>query len=205
MPFKKVFFMLVMIMGNVYGQSSENCFIAKENGKIIKQVGDCNKRYSPFSTFKIALALMGFDVGILKSAEEPRLQFTDEIKERFGSPNKLPIMQLWYRAHTPTTWMRYSVVWFSQEITQKLGPEKFQEYTKKLNYGNADVSGTSRKNDGIFNAWLGSSLAISALEQVEFIEKLNSRNLPISKNAQENTINLLVQGVVCEKLPPNLS
>ncbi|AIK96031.1 penicillin-binding transpeptidase domain-containing protein [Candidatus Odyssella acanthamoebae] len=172
--------------------SSDDCFIAKENGKIVKQEGPCTKRHSPFSTFKVPLALMGFDAGILKSAEEPLIEFRNDIKERLGAPNKFPIMLLWPRAQTPTTWMRYSVVWYSQEITQTLGFEKFQEYTQKLNYGNADTSGTSGKNDGIFNSWLGSSLQISALEQVEFMEKLSKRELPLSKEAQENTINLIV-------------
>lgn len=189
---KNIFIIFMTVMGAACAHPSKNCFIAKENGKIVKQEGECTKRHSPFSTFKIPLALMGFDAGILKSSQEPLMEFSNEIQTRFGRPDKFPIMRLWPRAHTPETWMRYSVVWYSQEITQKLGMEKFKEYTQKLTYGNADVSGNQGKNDGIYNAWLGSSLQISALEQVEFIEKLSKRELDISKEAQENTINLIV-------------
>lgn len=191
MAIKKLFIVLGMIILSVQAHSLDNCFIAKEDGKVIQQVGDYTKRHSPFSTFKVPLALMGFDAGLLKSSQEPLLDFTHKIQTRFGRPDKFPIQLLWPRPQTPETWMRYSVVWYSQEITQLLGQEKFKEYTKKLNYGNADVSGNPNKNDGLFSAWLGSSLQISALEQVEFMEKLSTRELPLSQNAQEKTIDLI--------------
>lgn len=60
-----------------------------------------------------------------------------------------------------------------------------------MNYGNRDVSGMPGQNDELLNSWLGSSLQISALEQVEFMEKLSKRELPFSKAAQENTIKLI--------------
>lgn len=128
---------------------------------------------------------------MLKSSKEPSMKFSNGTKASFGCPDKLPIMLFWPRTQTLETWMEYSVVWFSQEITRKLGMEKFKEYTKKLNYGKADVFGNPGKNDGVFRAWLGSSLLISPLEQVEFIEKLSKGELPISKEAQEKTINLI--------------
>jgi beta-lactamase class D len=41
------------------------------------------------------------------------------------------------------------------------------------------------KNDGLLNSWLGTSLQISPLEQVEFLEKLLANELAISTQAQE--------------------
>jgi beta-lactamase class D len=176
---------------SVSAEGIKDCFIAKENGKIVTQKGQCTVRHSPFSTFKIPIALMGFETGILRSSSEPLIPFSQEIKKRFGCSIEFPIQQFWYRAQTPRTWMKYSVVWYSQEITKRLGMETLKEFTKMLNYGNADVLGNPGKNDGLLNAWLGSSLQISPLEQVNFIEKLSKRELPFSKNSQENTIKLI--------------
>lgn len=175
-------------------QASENCFIAKENGRIIKKIGRCDQRRSPYSTFKIPLALMGFDSGILKTPQKPVIQFSAAIKQNLGSlydPEHYPIMLLWSRDQTPTTWMKYSVVWYSQEITKTLGMEKLKDYVDKFNYGNRDVSGTPGKNDGLKKAWINSSLEIKPLEMMAFIEQLSKKALPVSQAAQENTIKII--------------
>ena len=44
---------------------AKECFIVSKNNKLIHVEGDCDKRYPPCSTFKIAISLMGFDAGIL--------------------------------------------------------------------------------------------------------------------------------------------
>ena len=49
-----------------------------------------------------------------------------------------------------------------------------QEYIDKIGYGNKDISG------GLTTFWLGSSLQISALEQVDLLNKLYSGQLPFS-------------------------
>lgn len=160
-----------------------DCFIAKEGGKYLIQEGkNCNIRYSPASTFKIALAAIGYDSGILKDANRPILK-----------PQK-PVTFLsdyWSGEKTPSDWMKYSVVWYSQSITEKLGMDKFQNYVDKLNYGNKDLSGNIGLNDGLTQSWLSSSLLISPSEQISFIEKLAKNELPLSVEAQIKTKNIL--------------
>ena len=57
----------------------------------------------------------------------------------------------------------------------RIGPERMQEYIDKIGYGNKDISG------GLTTFWLGSSLQISALEQVDLLSnKLYSGQLPFS-------------------------
>ncbi|MBS0289548.1 MAG: class D beta-lactamase [Proteobacteria bacterium] len=173
----------------------EHCFIAKENGQIVKQIGNCEQRHSPCSTFKVPLAVIGFETNILTSPYEPTFYFTEEIKKvlaPYYAPDKYPMMLFFERNHTPATWMQYSVIWYSQEITKKLGMEKLKVNLKKLNYGNQDISGNPGKNDGLLSSWIYSSLQISPLEQVNFIEKLSNRTLPFSKSAQENTVKIIV-------------
>lgn len=172
----------------------DRCFVAKENGKFVKQEGNCEKRHSPFSTFKIPIALMGFDSSILDTPQKPLLEFTPEIRKQFApwyNPQKYPIMLYSARAQTPETWMKYSVIWYSQYVTQKLGMDKFQYYLNLFDYGNKDASGTPQKNDGTLSSWLDNSLQISPLEQVSFLEKLSNRSLPVSKQAQEKTIAIM--------------
>jgi beta-lactamase class D len=165
-----------------------SCFIAKENSKVFIKSGDCTTRYSPCSTFKIALALIGYDIGILKDEIHPKWQFKPEYEA---------FLESWKDPQNPMTWMKNSCVWYSQVLTKELGMKKFQDYVKKLNYGNQDISGDKGKNNGLTNSWLSSSLEISPEEQVLFLEKLLSSKLPVSSHAQTMTRNI----VYVEDLP----
>lgn len=191
---KNIFILTVTLLTSFHLKASEDCFIAKENEKIVKKIGKCDERHSPFSTFKLPIALMGFDYGILINSRKPLIKFSHDIEAHFigyFDPVKYPGQLFSLRAQTPKTWMQYSVIWYSQYITQKLGMRKFQEYLNKLEYGNMNALGTPQKNDGLLNSWIRSSLKISPLEQVNFIEKLNQKNLHVSRKAQENTINII--------------
>lgn len=132
---------LVLCASNAF--ASELCFIAKENGKVLKSEGDCATPYAPESTFKIPLSLIGFDFGILKSASNPSWSLPE------GTD---PYINVCKGDHNPLTWMRDSCLWYSRILTTKLGMKKFQDYVTKFSYGNMDLSG------GLTNAWISSSL-----------------------------------------------
>ena len=168
---------------------THSAFIAKQNRRIIKAVGKCDDRQAPYSTFKVALALMGFDAGILERRDSPKWSFKEEYEKNFQNwyTREKGLKYNWCQDHTPATFMKYSVVWFSHQITERLGKDKFQDYISKLTYGNQDVSGTPGKNDGLLNSWLGTSLEISPREQVEFLEKLLVNQFDLSREAQEKT------------------
>lgn len=91
-----------------FAHASDSCFIAKENGKIISSEGDCITAYSPQSTFKIALSLIGFDSGILGSEESPTWPLPKEIN---------PNINVCKVDHNPRTWLRDSCVWYSNILT----------------------------------------------------------------------------------------
>lgn len=171
-------------------QLAHSAFIAKQNGAIIKEIGNCDVPHSPYSTFKAVLALVGFDAGILHDKDSPRWSFKEEYEKQFQSwyTRAKGLQYGWCQDHTPATFMKHSVIWFSHQITKELGAEKFQEYiSKKLTYGNGDVSGTPGQNDGLVNSWLGTSLHISPREQVAFLEKLIAHKLDLSEDAQKKT------------------
>lgn len=171
-----------IILNTSQAWANQGCFLVEENGIIIKNEGECNTRYSPCSTFKIVLALMGYDAGILKDETHPEWLF----KPEYQAP-----LYAWKDPQNPTTWMKNSCVWYSQVLTPKLGVKKFNDYINKLNYGNKDVSGDKGQNDGLTRAWLSSSLEISPKEQAIFLEKLLSNKLPLSHHSQKMTRNIL--------------
>jgi len=149
------------------------------------QEGNCNGTVSAASTFKIAIALMGFDTGILASANSPVWPYKD------GYPDWNP---KWKQDHTPRTWMRDSVVWYSQQITTKLGEERFARYVDAFDYGNRDVTGDKGKANGITNAWLSSSLQISPAQEVAFLTRMLSGKLPVSPESVAKATILLDNG-----------
>lgn len=146
-------------------------------GKVLVQRGDCGRRVTPASTFKIAISLMGYDAGFLKDAHTPQLPFREGYVDWRDN---------WKEATDPAKWMRNSVVWYSQQVTQSLGKERFAAYASKFKYGNADVSGDA-EHDGLTMSWIGSSLQISPLEQLTFLGKLVNRQLGVSQHAYDMT------------------
>lgn len=149
-----------------------------ETGKVLSQDGHCDRRTSPASTFKIPLSLMGYDAGLLQDATTPALPYKPEYHAS---------REVWQVTTNPTYWLAQSVVWYSQELTRKMGFEKFRHYVQGFDYGNQDVSGNPGKNDGLTKSWLSSSLKISPAEQAVFLRKLLKRQLPVSAKAFDMT------------------
>jgi beta-lactamase class D len=155
-------------------QGKDGCFMLYDlkADKVVCQYNEsrCGLRVSPCSTFKIAIALMAFDKGILN--DENTTYKWDGVDRGSAS---------WNRDTSATDWLKYSVVWYSQRITPQLGAATIEDYLAKFDYGNRDISG------GLTNFWLGSTLKISANEEIEFLKKLWSDELPVSQRAMTLT------------------
>lgn len=146
-----------------------------------KEIGEtCGEQYPACSTFKIPLAVMAFDSKVLRDANS-KLSWSGkkEVREELN------------RDHTAQSWMKHSVVWFSQRITPMIGEARMQKYLNQFEYGNKDLSA------GITQAWLLSpsekpnGLRISAYEQIEFLKKLYTSRLKASPKAQQQTRDLI--------------
>ena len=158
------------------------CFIlvdAKTNKTIVRHgASRCETRTPPCSTFKVPLAVMGFESGVLK----------DETTT-FKWDGKPKLMKGWERDQDARSWIKESVVWYSQEVARQLGRDAMAKHMRAWSYGNADMSG------GLETAWLSpepdpkstvkSSIAISADEQIKFFTKLWHDELPVSKRSME--------------------
>jgi beta-lactamase class D len=133
------------------------------------------RRYLPASTFKIANALVGLEVGSI----------ADE-NEAFHWDGKPKPLAAWERDHTLDSGMRESVVWMFQEVARRTGKARMREWLERLEYGNRDISG------GIDHFWLQGGLRISAMEQVTFLHRLAEGRLPMTQRAQRLVRHALV-------------
>jgi beta-lactamase class D len=77
--------------------------------------------------------------------------------------------------------MSNSVKWVTEWIMPQLGNDSIEFYLNSFNYGNKDFSG------GPKDAWVSSSLKISAHEQIRFLSKLWEGKLEVSSRATELT------------------
>jgi beta-lactamase class D len=160
-------------------QAAEICTVVADaaTDTVLVARGDCRTRVTPASTFKIAISLMGYDAGFLKDAHTPLLPYR---------PGYVDWMPAWKQSIDPDTWMRDSVVWYSQQVTLALGSSRFSAYVRQFQYGNEDVAGDAT-HDGLTLSWIGSSLRISPREQVAFLGKLVKHQLGVSDHAYAMT------------------
>lgn len=150
----------------------------EESGDTLYRQGTCDRAFYPMSTFKLPLAMMGYDANILVDAQNPRWDYQDKFKR--------PVRE--HKTVDPTIWEKESIVWYSQEMTRRLGRRAFADYVRRFDYGNGDVSGGSGGRDGLTESWLMSSLKISPDEQVDFLRRFLTGRLPISEHAAGMTL-----------------
>lgn len=156
-----------------------SCFLLYETG-----VGEvrrnpsatCAGRVSPQSTFKIPHALAALDAGVLPDADAV-LKFDGRAVD-FAS---------WRHDHSLASAMRYSVVWFFQDVAVRLGQQRERAYLDRFEYGNRDASA------GLTTFWLGRSLAISPEEQVAFLRKLYAGQLNVTQASMKIVRQILIQ------------
>jgi beta-lactamase class D len=127
-------------------------------------------RFIPASTFKIPHALIALDAGAVR----------DEFQVFRWDGTRRDI-ESWNRDQDLRSSMRNSVVWVYQHIARSIGEDGERRYLQKIGYGNADPSG------GIDRFWLDGKLAISAEEQVTFLQRLYRNELPFRVEHQRRT------------------
>ncbi|MFB9951309.1 class D beta-lactamase [Rhizobium puerariae] len=152
--------------------------IDENSGDTLHREGTCDQGFYPQSTFKLPLAMMGYDAGILTDAQNPRWKY----QAKFGGPERVR------KDVDPVIWEQDSIVWYSQELARKLGNRTFADYIQRFGYGNRDISGGPGNTDGLTESWLMSSLKISADQQVEFLRRFLTGRLPISDKAVDMTL-----------------
>lgn len=150
---------------------------------VLSAEGDCQTPVTPASTFKLVLAAMAFDAGLLTSAHAPVLPFREGYADWGGAA--------WRQDTDPTMWMSNSTLWYSQRLAEMLGAEQLGAYARAFGYGNADFSGDPGQGNGLERSWISSSLQVSPLQQAGFVAALIEGRLPISAEAASGAISLV--------------
>jgi beta-lactamase class D len=135
----------------------------------------CAERLPPCSTFKVPNSLIGLETGVIPDAEF--------VVPWDGRARSRAVLN---RDHSLRTALAESVVWYYQELARRVGMERMQRHVSSIPYGNEDLSG------GLTEFWLGSSLRISADEQVEFLRRLTAGDLPFSDRSMRIVRDLTV-------------
>lgn len=141
------------------------------------------RRSPPASTFKIPNALIALDTGVA-SGSDFSLPF-DAVR----NPPEAWWPREWARDQTLQTALRYSAVWYFQELARRIGESRMRRYVTAFDYGNADIG------DRIDEFWLAGPLGISPDEQVAFLRRLYRDELPV----QPRTADLVRQMLVLER------
>jgi beta-lactamase class D len=154
------------------------------SGAALVRKGSCDERVTPASTFKIPLSLMGFDSGVLRDEHTPWLPY----KPGYAAANRA-----WRHDTDPARWLRESVVWYSQQVTSRLGAAGVRGYVQAFDYGNRELASVPGVIDAVAVSELSPTLRISPAEQAVFLRKVVKRSLPLSARAYDMTARLLRQ------------
>ena len=118
----------------------------------------------PASTFKILNSLIFLEEGTVGDADE--MISWDGVEREYA---------VWNRDQDLRSAYRYSAVWAYQQLARKLGRPRLQAYLDVVGYGNGRIG------QQVDEFWLDGSLQITPEEQVHFLRRLHSGNLPFSQ------------------------
>jgi beta-lactamase class D len=141
--------------------------------------------FLPASTFKIPNTLIALETGV---ADSPDFALA---WDSTAAPRQPWWPAAWARDHTLRTALPNSVVWYYKELARRIGPERMQSHLDRFDYGNRNISG------GIDQFWLSGGLRISAEQQVDFLRRFHSGELPVS----ERSVQLVKDMLVIEDTP----
>lgn len=148
----------------------------KNNQMYIYNSERSEERFTPESTFKVPNSLIGLETGAVR--DEYEVKRWDGVMREFES---------WNRDHSLASAIRESAIWFYQDMARDIGVMDMEKYVNRIGYGNRDISG------GIDKFWLDSTLEISAIEQVEFLEDLVEEDLPFTEKNQKTVKRIMIQ------------
>jgi len=130
---------------------------------------------TPASTFKICNSLIGLETGVI--SDENVVIPWDSVERQ---------MPEWNKDNDLKTAFKNSTVWYYQELARRIGEKRMKIWLDKCNYGNKDTSG------GIDKFWLTGGLRISPRQQIDFLKRLYSENLPFSKRSMSIVKKMMV-------------
>ena len=136
---------------------------------LVSDEARARQRFVPASTFKIPNSLIGLDAGAVARI--------DEVLPYGGKPQRF---KRWEQDMNLRDAIAASNVPVYQELARRIGGERMRAGLKKLQYGNMEVG------DVVDRFWLDGPLAISAVEQAEFLHRLATGKVPMNERAVQS-------------------
>lgn len=130
----------------------------------------------PASTFKILNSLIILETGVLDGV--------DTITRWDGVTRGLPV---WNQDHSLRSGIEVSAVWMFQQLAREVGTASMIHWLNEAEYGNASIGSE------IDDFWLVGDLRISPLEQLDFLERLVTRDLPFDPMVMDSVADIIVQ------------
>ncbi len=130
--------------------------------------------FLPASTFKIPNSLIALENQAVKDEQEV-IPWDGETR----------MVAQWNQDQDLRSALKYSCVWFYQELARRVGEDRMRNQLKTMNYGNGDLSA------GIDRFWLTGNFKISAMEQIAFLEKFYQQDFPFAPRNYEIVKNAL--------------
>ena len=127
-----------------------------------------NTGYIPASTFKIANGLIGLELDVVAGAEQ--VYPWDKQQRAF---------KVWNQDHSFKSAFKYSVVPIFQQIARDIGKQRMVNMLASLEYGN------QKAGPVLDSFWLDGDIRISAIEQLQFLQKLHNETLAVSHRSQQ--------------------
>lgn len=145
--------------------------LADGSGQRVLEVGGdaLEQPRVPASSFKPVLALIALEEGVLASA--------DEVVPWNGE--RYPTQPRWERVMALDEAMRSSSEPYFRELARRIGRERLAAWLRRIDYGNGQLGEDPAR------AWIDGELRISPRQQLEFIGRLHSGELPFAGRHRE--------------------
>ena len=146
----------------------------KREARYVYSLARAQRCYSPASTFKVPHSLFALDAGLLR--DEFQTIPWDGVQRSNAA---------WNQDQTLRSAMRDSTVWVYEQVASKLGNARETAYLQRLGYGNANTTGSKP-------FWVEGDLAVSSIEQLAFLRRLYSDELPFKVEHQRIVKDVMV-------------
>ncbi|NEQ42968.1 MAG: class D beta-lactamase [Leptolyngbya sp. SIOISBB] len=138
--------------------------------------------FLPASTFKIPNSLIALETQVIEN--DVSVLTWDGIVRSYPVWNQDLNIRLAFE---------FSAVWFYQVLARRIGHERMQEWVATIDYGNENIGSVEE----IDSFWLNGELRITPQEQIQFLQRLYTDELPFS----ESTIATVKDIMIVEQTP----
>jgi beta-lactamase class D len=169
----------LLVMEKAFSERQiDGCFILyqlEKDSAIVYNQARINEAFLPASTFKIPNSLIALETGAISGE--------DEVIPWDGIERQIPA---WNQDQNMESAMKYSAVWFYQELARRIGPQRMQEYVTNMHYGNMKAGPV------IDTFWLEGDIRITPQQQLEFLKKLINSDLPFKTETMDTVKKILI-------------